>query len=83
MLQRARDEPEPFLLPTDAWFALGGVSADKPAEAEPPVCRVDRSLDTALSWARSPAEASERAAREGKLVFLIHVSGNFEDPGFT
>ena len=78
-----RHEPEPFFLPTDTWFALGGVSADEPAEAEPQVCRVDRSLDTALTWASSPAEASERAAREGKLVFLIHVSGNFEDPGFT
>ncbi len=78
-----RVEPDSFRLPTDPWFALGSVSADEPAVPEPPVCRVDRSLDTALTWARSPAEASEQAARQGKLVFLIHVSGNFEDPGFT
>lgn len=72
-----------FVLPKDAWFALGEVSAEEPDAAEPVVCRADRSLGTALTWAKSPAEASERAAREGKLVFLIHVSGNFEDPGFT
>jgi hypothetical protein len=79
----ARREAPSFLLPADPWFALGEVSADEPAEAAPTACRADRSLDTALTWAKSPAEASERAAKEGKLVFLIHVSGNFEDPGFT
>ena len=43
----------------------------------------DRSLNTALRWAKSPAEAAQQARAENKLVFLIHVSGNFEDPGFT
>jgi hypothetical protein len=32
---------------------------------------------------RSPAEAARIAGREGKLVFLLHVSGNFEDTGLT
>jgi hypothetical protein len=78
-----REEPESFLLPKDPWFALGEVSADDPADAAPQVCAADRTLGTALTWAKSPAEAAGRAGREGKLVFLIHVSGNFEDPGFT
>ena len=43
----------------------------------------DRKLNTALTWAESVNEAAERAAAEEKLVFLIHVSGNFEMPGFT
>jgi len=43
----------------------------------------DRSLRTELAWEKSPALAAEKARAEGKLVFLIHVSGNFEDPGFT
>jgi len=43
----------------------------------------DRSLRTELTWEKSPALAAEKARAEGKLVFLIHVSGNFEDPGFT
>ncbi|MFN0021486.1 MAG: hypothetical protein ACKVP0_24815 [Pirellulaceae bacterium] len=43
----------------------------------------DRKLNTALTWAESVAEASQHAEDEEKLVFLIHVSGNFEMPGFT
>lgn len=43
----------------------------------------DRKLNTALTWAESVAEASQQAVDEEKLVFLIHVSGNFEMPGFT
>lgn len=80
-----RKEPEPFVLPEKekAWFALAEVTANDPAESEPRVCAADRSLNTAVTWAKSPAEASEQALREGKLVFLIHVSGNFENPGFT
>ena len=42
-----------------------------------------KSLDTELMWAESPALAYEQAKTEDKLVFLIHVSGNFEIPGFT
>jgi hypothetical protein len=43
----------------------------------------DRKLSTALTWAESVQEASQQAEDEQKLVFLIHVSGNFEMPGFT
>jgi hypothetical protein len=43
----------------------------------------DRKLSTALTWAESVQEASQQAEDEEKLVFLIHVSGNFEMPGFT
>lgn len=42
-----------------------------------------RSLDTVLNWADTPAEAYQTAGETEKLVFLIHVSGNFEIPGFT
>ena len=28
-------------------------------------------------------ENRRKAAREDKLLFTLHVSGNFEDPGFT
>lgn len=43
----------------------------------------DRKLGTAITWAPSP-DAAWRAARdEGKLVFLIQVSGNFARQEFT
>ncbi len=40
-------------------------------------------LATALEWADKPADAYRMAAEQQKLVFLIHVSGNFEIPGYT
>jgi hypothetical protein len=53
-----------------------------------PVCAAeekfkDRKLKTALDWAESGNAAAQQAAEEEKLVFLIHISGNFEVPGFT
>lgn len=43
----------------------------------------DRKLSTALTWTESVDEATQQAEQDEKLVFLIHVSGNFEMPGFT
>jgi hypothetical protein len=75
----------PFVLPEKPSFALADLKLDEPAACgqTEQVCAVDRSLNTALTWAKSPGAASEQARQDGKLVFLIHVSGNFEDPGFT
>lgn len=42
-----------------------------------------KSHGTELHWAESPAAAYQMAGVQNKLVFLIHVSGNFEIPGFT
>jgi hypothetical protein len=36
-----------------------------------------------VNFAASPAAAEKEAAKEGKLVFLVHVSGDFEDDAFT
>jgi hypothetical protein len=47
------------------------------------VCKPQRKLDTALVWAESINEAAALANEQGKLVFLIHVSGNFEIEEFT
>ena len=38
---------------------------------------------TAINFFRSPTLAFDRSAREQKLVMVLHVAGNFEDPGFT
>ena len=75
----------PFILPAKPDFALADLKLDETAACSntEPVCAVDRSLNTAMTWAKSPAEAAEKARQDGKLVFLIHVSGNFESPGFT
>jgi hypothetical protein len=38
---------------------------------------------TAVTFLDSPRIAAEQALKQHKLVFVLHVSGNFEDPGFT
>jgi hypothetical protein len=38
---------------------------------------------TAIDFVRAQSSAFDRAAREQKLVMVLHVAGNFEDPGFT
>jgi hypothetical protein len=38
---------------------------------------------TCVRFVTSPDAAARQALAEDKLVFIIHVSGNFEDPRFT
>jgi len=38
---------------------------------------------TAIDFVSNLAEAAARAKQEHKLLFVLHVSGNFEEPGFT
>jgi hypothetical protein len=38
---------------------------------------------TAIDFVDSPKEAASQAKKAGKLVFILHVSGHFEDPRFT
>ncbi len=38
---------------------------------------------TAVMFANSPAEAAKQALKEEKLVFVLHVSGLFEESDFT
>jgi len=42
-----------------------------------------QSYGTTIEWSGSPSEAAARAKAEEKLVFVLHVSGHFEDPKFT
>lgn len=38
---------------------------------------------TTVVFADSPLAAAKQALKEEKLVFVLHVSGNFETPDFT
>lgn len=40
-------------------------------------------LGTAVTFVSSPKVAGIEAFKQHKLLFVLHVSGNFEDPGFT
>ena len=58
--------------------AAGPVSAGE--KASTPTCG---SHGTTIEFLDTPQEASRQAKKEGKLVFVLHVSGNFENPRFT
>ena len=51
-----------------------------PEKAEQPVCSAH---GTKIDFLATPKEAATLAKKEQKLVFVLHVSGNFEDPRFT
>jgi len=38
---------------------------------------------TTIEFLETPKEAAAAAKKAGKLVLVLHVSGNFEDPQFT
>jgi hypothetical protein len=38
---------------------------------------------TSISFEENPKDAAARALKEEKLVLVLHVSGNFENPDFT
>jgi hypothetical protein len=38
---------------------------------------------TSVHFLKTPSEAARQALKEEKLVFVLHVSGLFEDPDFT
>ena len=38
---------------------------------------------TAVDFYDNPAIANKNALKDDKLVFVLHVAGNFEEPGFT
>ena len=59
---------------------LGGASAQQPAKAGA-TCGGDHG--TEVKFFKSPSEAAKEAAKQEKLVFVLHISGLFEDPDFT
>ena len=62
-----------FATSTAAW-------ADKAEICTPETCG---EFGTKVVFADSPAEAAKAALKEEKLVFVLHVSGEFETPEYT
>jgi hypothetical protein len=55
-----------------------------------PICKTNvcpaprlESFGTRVDFVPSPQDACRQAAAAGKLAFILHVSGYFEDPEFT
>ena len=43
----------------------------------------NQAYGTTVEWSGSPSDAAAKAKAAEKLVFVLHVSGHFEDPKFT
>jgi hypothetical protein len=86
-----------FLAITSLWLApvwgmagvchgqLTGRPAATPTAVQP-APRTEGScgkFGTQVNFVDTPSEAARQAAKEQKLVFVLHVSGLFEDPRFT
>ena len=41
------------------------------------------SFGTTVEFLDTPSDAAKKAKKDEKLVFILHVSGNFEDPKYT
>ena len=63
-------------------FALiaGGQSALGAEKSEKSGCGA---YGTKVDFYSSPSKAAAAAKKEEKLVMVVHVSGNFEDPNLT
>jgi hypothetical protein len=46
-------------------------------------CGAPQSYGTSVTFLGTPAEAARQAQRDHKLLFILHVAGNFEDSRFT
>lgn len=64
---------------TVALAALAALGLSRAGDS-PPTCG---DHGTTIDFFDTPNLAAKQAKKDGKLVFVLHVSGNFEDPRFT
>ena len=55
--------------------------ADPGNKQEKTTCSGD--YGTTVHFEKTPSDAARKALKEEKLVCVLHVSGNFEEPDFT
>jgi hypothetical protein len=61
----------------------GQGAAANDADADPLRPAPRQTFQTAVEFARNPREAARIAGDEQKLTLILHVAGDFDDPGFT
>ena len=60
----------------------GTARADKSAKGEEEGSSCS-AYGTSVKFFKTPSEAATQAKKDQKLVFVLHVSGNFENADFT
>jgi hypothetical protein len=73
----------PVPVPTEPiGFVAAGADDRLPASELLPADRC-KSYDTKLRFHPTLADAADEARKARKMLFVLHISGDFEDPGFT
>jgi hypothetical protein len=73
----------PVPVPTEPiGFVAAAVDNKLPASELLPLDRC-KSYDTKLRFHPTLADAADEARKSRKMLFVLHISGDFEDPGFT
>ena len=73
------DNPVRRLL-TSAFAVLALLAGSSLAWAEEASCG---EYGTSVKFFKTPSDAATKAKKDQKLVMVLHVSGNFENPDFT
>ncbi len=60
-----------------------GLALGEPGKGTPETGATCSSFGTSVEFFDTPTLAARQAKKDEKLVFVLHVSGNFEDPRFT
>ncbi len=67
-----------------ALMALGlAIPASADAVAKPSDKATCGDYGTSVHFEKTPSDAARKAQKEEKLVCVLHISGNFEDPDLT
>ena len=64
-------------------FVLPGSAADKQPGIKGSGAETCGDYGTSLHFEKTPKDAAKKAAKEEKLVFVVHVSGIFEETDLT
>jgi hypothetical protein len=64
-------------------WTSSAVAPERPAAPPTAARRPVVPCGTSVEFISNPTLAGEHAREDRKLLFLLHVSGDFEDPGFT
>jgi hypothetical protein len=66
-------------------FLLGSARGDLPKALKPKGDKASScgKYGTSVEFVSTPSEAARQAKKAEKLVFVLHVSGYFEDPKLT
>jgi hypothetical protein len=67
------------------YAAVAGMLLTPPAlwAKDKAVEELSGSCGTSIDFFDTPKDAAKQALKDEKLVLVLHVSGNFEDPRFT